>query len=391
MSLNILEHIALTYQPVWGRDRQLAGVRLHVRALHPDSVDVGHFLNLLSNEWTERSPFVLVAFADPRQLSQALALSPVEHVWLELPSAQEKVPASLPDSIGRAYRAGHALVQNLAWSNSRLPARPGSPQWRYLVDLSTAPVNQPLWPAQLYLDVPTVGLAKQCLDEAQAWGVCGWPDADALAPYNRYGAPLDKRTLVRVQQALMRDAAMDVVEDLIQQDPILTFRTLKLVNSPLYGTSRKVETVRQALLLLGLLRVRDWLMELLPGASTDPDLQPVRQAMVVRARLMTQLMNAGEQHDLRTDIYMTGLFSRLHHLMHEPLGVALGRVPLSAPVAEAILRGTGPYAAYLELARGMEHTGELDKLPAYCEQHGFGLDQVNRSLIRMFAQWHNLL
>ena len=48
MSLNLLEHVAFAYQPIWGASRQLTGVRLRVRALAPDSVDAVHLLELLA-------------------------------------------------------------------------------------------------------------------------------------------------------------------------------------------------------------------------------------------------------------------------------------------------------------------------------------------------------
>jgi len=47
------------------------------------------------------------------------------------------------------------------------------------------------------------------------------------------------------------------IANLISQDPGLTVRLLKVANSPLYGSSRQIETVARAVTLLGTAQIRD--------------------------------------------------------------------------------------------------------------------------------------
>ena len=47
------------------------------------------------------------------------------------------------------------------------------------------------------------------------------------------------------------------IAHLISQDPGLTVRLLKVANSPLYGSSRQIETVARAVILLGTAQIRD--------------------------------------------------------------------------------------------------------------------------------------
>ncbi|GAB3184582.1 HDOD domain-containing protein [Hydrogenophaga aquatica] len=408
MAFNILEHVTFTYQPIWGPKRQLIGVRLRVRALHPDSVDAAHLLEALENEWSRDAPFLLVSFTDQAQLLQALAFNPHDSIWLELPDFGEYTPPEVVQAVALARRVGHRLVQRSPLARARvLGGGNGAKNFRYLLDLWPDQVAQamiaseqkgrpggqatPLLPDQLYHHLGTRPLAAHALDDAKGWGVCGWPTEDVLKSHQRYGVPVDRRTLVRVQQALMHESSMDAVEHLIHQDAVLTHRVLRLVNSPLFGSTRQVETVRQALFLLGQTRLRDWLLELMPGSATDVDLLPVRQSLVLRGKLMAQLMNAGVQNNLATEIYVTGLFSGLGQLTHEPLGVALGRVPVSSAVSDALLRQSGPYHVYLDIAQRMESPEQLEHLANVCAEAGFGLDHVNRALLRTFSQWRNVL
>lgn len=407
MALNLLEHVAFAYQPIWGPKRQLIGVRLRVRAVHPESVSAAQLLHLLAEEMTAESPFLLVSFAEAGLLREALSVNPHEHIWLELPDFGDRIPPGLPDAVAYALRMGHRLVQEAPLSRAKPLSNFGQGTHRYLLHLWPEQATQALQAArqlregsaasspvlreQLYRNIGQGELAAHCLDDRSAWGLCGWPVDDVLSQHQRYGVPVDKLTLVRVQQALMREASMETVEDLIHQDAVLTFRTLRLVNSPVFGASREVTTVRQALMLLGQRRLRDWLLELMPGASGDRDLLPVRLGLVLRARFMEHLMEAGLQRDLRTEIYVTGLFSALDRLMNEPLMSALRRIPVSEAMGDALLHEAGPYHTYLDIARRMEHFEELQRLPSLCEAASFPLDHVNRSLIRTIAGWRNTL
>lgn len=402
MSLNLLEHVVFAYQPIWGASRQLVGVRLRVRALDPDSVDAAHLLELLSNAWSEQAPFLLVSFVEHSLLRQALVVTPHDGLWLEIPDFGDAVPPGLPEALARAQRMGHRLVQEAPLARARPTPAIGPGVHRYLLHLWPEQAEQalhamehngrsPLMSGQLYRDLGQRRLVAHALDACQAWGVCGWPEDDVLREHQHYGVPVDKLTLVRVQQALLRESSMEMIERLIHQDAVLTFRVLRLVNSAVFGASREVTTVRQALMLLGQRRLRDWLLELMPGASADRELLPVRLAMVLRARLMEHLMDAGVQHDLATEIYVTGLFSRLDRLAHEPLSTTLRRVPLSEPMLNALLHQSGPYFAYFDLAQRMEQFAEVQRLPAVCAEAGFALEQVNRALLRMLSQWRNQL
>lgn len=407
MALNILEHVAIAYEPIWGNRRQLIGARLRVRAVHPESVNAPLLLKFISDELTAESPFLVVSFSEAGFLREALSVSPHDHIWLELPDWGEKISSGLIEAVAKALRMGHRMVQEAPLDRARpLPVSKVG-EHRYLLNLRPeqtvqalhaarslaggVPASSPIMREQLYRGIGQRDLAAHCLDHRSAWGLCGWPVDDVLRRYAQHGVPVDKRTLVRVQQALMREASMEVIEDLIHQDVVLTFRMLRLANSPVFGASREVTTVRQALMLLGQMRLRNWLLDLMPGASADQELLPVRLALVLRARLMQQLMEAGRQRDLNTEIYVTGLFSQLDRLMQEDLPAVLGRIPVSESMRDALLKEAGSYHTYLAVARYTEHFESLSQLPAFCLASSFPLDHVNRSLIRTLANWRNSL
>lgn len=405
MSLNILDHLALAYQPIWGARRQLAAVRLRVCALHIESVDAAHLLQLLSVERQPHTPPLLVSFVDRPLLLQALGMTPQEGIWLELPDEGDFVTDELRQHTLLARRMGHHLVQcgplaraprgvapddrgsrmhllNL-WPEDVAQALRAASQRGQASAASAAP--SPVLPGHIYQNIGNSALAAHCLDDARAWGVCDWPVDDVLHQHRHQPIACDRDVVLHVLRAFEQDLSMDEVEDRLHLDPVLTYRMLRMVNSVAVGLGREVQSVRHALMLLGHTNMRQWLGEQLQAASTEPALRPVRQGMVLRARLMDYLMDAGPEHDLQAEIHTTGLFSRIDGLLQEPLADALCRIPLSPRIVDALIHHRGPYASYLDVACHMEDPNGMADLPLMCRTHEFDLDEVNRALIRMLC------
>lgn len=64
-------------------------------------------------------------------------------------------------------------------------------------------------------------------------------------------------TIVRIQQLCMNhDINIDELAAVIESDPMLSANILKAVNSPLYGMSREISAIPQAIMLFGISMIR---------------------------------------------------------------------------------------------------------------------------------------
>jgi c-di-GMP-related signal transduction protein len=136
--------------------------------------------------------------------------------------------------------------------------------------------------------------------------------------------------------------------------------------------------------MMGYGSLKRWLSDQLPHASTEPDLEPVRAAAVIRAQLTDHLLEAGIQNELRREVYLCGLFFGLGDLLGEPLGNALHRVPLSERIYDAAVLRTGPYAPPLDMALALE-SGDCAAIQELCETYEMDREEVNRALLRVLS------
>ena len=147
-----------------------------------------------------------------------------------------------------------------------------------------------------------------------------------------------------------RAAAADV-EELLRADPALAYRLLRIANSSASGLRRRVSSVRDAVVLVGLAQLRSWLalLTLTDGGATSVALT----ATLVRARaceLLVERRRAAEPEVAFTVGLLDGL-AEAFGLTAEEFAADL---PPLAPAVVGALYGRGPIAAVLGAVRRYE-------------------------------------
>ncbi|HEY1898377.1 MAG TPA: HDOD domain-containing protein [Steroidobacteraceae bacterium] len=166
------------------------------------------------------------------------------------------------------------------------------------------------------------------------------------APRNGF-ATLRLVATLQNPQCTMRE-----VEQLISQDLAMSYRVLRCINSSFYGLPQKVESIRQALVLLGMDNLRQLclLAALQQLENRPPSLFVTAMA---RAQMCEQLARlSGES--ATAPYFITGLFSMLDVLMGMPMARIVDELPLAASVENALVAGEGDVGAALACARAYE-------------------------------------
>ncbi len=160
-------------------------------------------------------------------------------------------------------------------------------------------------------------------------------------------------TLVRLLAELHApDAEVSDLERVISSDIGLSYGLLRMVNSALYSLRREVSSIRHALTLLGIRRVRQWAsLMVLAGVDDKPD--ELYNIALVRGRMCEQLARASGTADVQP-FFIVGLFSLLDAILDRPLPELIDELPLAPEVAAAVLEGRGPAGAALSCVLAQE-------------------------------------
>jgi len=176
----------------------------------------------------------------------------------------------------------------------------------------------------------------------------------------------------------------------LKQDPMLSFRILRYINSPGIGLTSSVSSIEHAIVVLGMGRFYRWLSLLLfaPQGGGFGEWLLVEHALT-RGRVMELLGSASfppAEHDA---LFLCGAFSLLDRLMQQSLPEVVGQLTLPAPVKEALLEHKGPYAPLLEVAEACESL-DTARIEAAAQRAGLDAERTNRAMLAAMAWAHEV-
>jgi EAL and modified HD-GYP domain-containing signal transduction protein len=151
--------------------------------------------------------------------------------------------------------------------------------------------------------------------------------------------PANRVALIRLMSELfVADPNINKIRELVQQDVTLSYRLLKWLNSSLFALPHPVESIQQALVMLGINRLRN-LVCLIVLARIDDRPSILVETALMRARIGERIApHFGIAPEM---MFTVGLFSILDALIGMPMSQILENMPLSADVAAAITDRSG--------------------------------------------------
>ncbi|MBV7535310.1 HDOD domain-containing protein [Duganella sp. sic0402] len=194
--------------------------------------------------------------------------------------------------------------------------------------------------------------------------------------------------IMQLMQMVRQNADIAQLEAVLKRDATLSYKLLRFINSAGFGAGREVQSLRQALALLGYTPLYRWLTLLLATASTSGYSPVLLETAVVRGRLAELLGQAALGKGEAENIFVAGMFSLLDRLLGIPMEEVLANVQLSEDVVAALLTRSGKYGPYLALAEACELSSDLVSSLAGAVK--LGPLEVNRAHLSALAWAQNI-
>ncbi|MDB6042460.1 MAG: hypothetical protein JWM63_1011 [Gammaproteobacteria bacterium] len=148
------------------------------------------------------------------------------------------------------------------------------------------------------------------------------------------------------------DVSVDDIETLLSQDVSLSYRVLRCINSSYYGLPRRIDSIRQAIVILGMTKLQE-LCALVALQGFDDRPPSLFVLAMTRARMCEQLAQLRGVRN-RAPFFITGFFSVLDALTGIPMGQLVPELPLAVPVTRALIAEEGDLGAALRSVRAYE-------------------------------------
>ncbi|MEN8179068.1 MAG: HDOD domain-containing protein [Pseudomonadota bacterium] len=135
------------------------------------------------------------------------------------------------------------------------------------------------------------------------------------------------------------EITIEKLESLITQDASLSYKILRYINSAAIGMPRKVESIRQAVIYMGLGPIRAW-ASLLALTRLENNPQAHFTTGLVRAHMCQQLVTRAQGCPPETG-FTVGLLSILDLLMDSPMTEIIKELSLADEIKIALLEQQG--------------------------------------------------
>lgn len=140
------------------------------------------------------------------------------------------------------------------------------------------------------------------------------------------------------------------VEEIISRDAYLTYALLKMVNSAYFAFRKKLSSIRQALVTIGITQLKQWVYLMSLKDKSDEGSQEILKISFLRATFCSKLTKYVADFSFSaSDAYIMGMFSTLDFMVDAPMEEILQEIPIADEIKEAILNKTGKCGQLLEL------------------------------------------
>jgi EAL and modified HD-GYP domain-containing signal transduction protein len=198
----------------------------------------------------------------------------------------------------------------------------------------------------------------------------------------------------RLMVAITEDEPdVDEIERIISTDAMLTYSLLKIVNSGYFALRNRATEVHQAIVVMGLGQLRQWIYLLSMGNSdggVDDSQEEFLKLSFTRATFCSELMRYAKNMPItRNDAYLMGMFSTLNFLIAAPMEEILSGIPISQHVKEALLTHSGRCGMLYDLVLCYERA-DWTAIGSLAETLGIPVDQLTNTYFHCLEEVGNI-
>jgi EAL and modified HD-GYP domain-containing signal transduction protein len=145
-----------------------------------------------------------------------------------------------------------------------------------------------------------------------------------------------------MSQLVLPEPNVDEIAAIITSDVTMSYQLLRLVNSAYFALRTRIANIKQAVVIVGMRQLLDWVYLLSFGATSRAGSDVLIRLAFQRGEIaQTLAMQIAKLQQKHADCYLVGMFSVLDQLLENNLATILAELPLSDEVNEALLEKKG--------------------------------------------------
>ncbi|MCL2084615.1 MAG: HDOD domain-containing protein [Oscillospiraceae bacterium] len=186
----------------------------------------------------------------------------------------------------------------------------------------------------------------------------GFYKLPAISKDNRV-SPLQVNYLRLLNQVNQDDFDLGQFAKVVQRDPALAIRFLKMVNTT-YTQTTKITSLKHAAAMIGQNEIKRWITTAVASSLSQEKPGEITRISLLRAKFCENLAGVFEMGVHKENLFLMGLFSVLDAILDMPIAKALDMVMIPDSVREALVGEAGGFGEIFKFIKLYEYADWIE-------------------------------
>jgi len=160
---------------------------------------------------------------------------------------------------------------------------------------------------------------------------------------------------------------LDAISQSFSTDPGLTYKLLRFINSPTYGNSQEITSLKHALIYIGELELKKFIALLALADLSENKCDEIMRLSLIRARFCEAISKQKNDEENPPKAFLTGILSLIDGVLDHDLEFVLNVLPVHEEIKAALRSEDNYLNHYLMLATLLEQ-GRWQESEQLCQK-----------------------
>ncbi|WP_448554209.1 EAL and HDOD domain-containing protein [Thalassotalea montiporae] len=193
-----------------------------------------------------------------------------------------------------------------------------------------------------------------------------------------------------INQASKMSLDFDHISDIFSSDPGLTYKLLRFINSPTYGRSQQITSLKHALVYIGEVELKKFIALLALSDLAEDKASELMRISLFRARFCEQIGQLLKDSDNPPKAFLTGLLSMIDGILDHDIQSVVEILPIDQDIKSALLGEAIYLTNYLDLAKHFEQ-GQWLHSESIAQQFGLDMEKCSAAHIEAMGWADSML
>ncbi|MCI2284820.1 HDOD domain-containing protein [Colwellia sp. MSW7] len=146
----------------------------------------------------------------------------------------------------------------------------------------------------------------------------------------------------------------DAISEVFSKDVVLTYKLLRFINSPGYGPSKEICSLKHALIYIGDLELKKFIALLVLADLAEGKPDQIIRVSLIRAKFCEKIASIKKIDQNPPTAFLTGMLSHIDGVLDQSITEVMNILPVHKEIKTALIERNNYLAIYLALSLALE-------------------------------------